>query len=131
MAGVANENRVELTVDSEIFASKVKTIIDNDELTWLGLEPFGQIGSFRSKDVPTLLAFCRENQEYHVVTYTCGQRAVNRYVPNERIYILATGDKNPYIVLNPWINPLRPLIEEDLFGELGCKPEQIKRRPKP
>ena len=130
MAGVANQYRVELTTDGQVFHGKVKTIIDNNELHWLGLEPFGQIGSFLPKDLPTLLAFCCDNSEYHVVTYTSGQRYVNRVVPDEKIYMLATGDKNPYLIFNPWVNPLHPLIEEDLFSKLGCEPDQIKRRRK-
>ncbi len=50
---------------------------------------------------------------------------MNRYVANQRVYMLALGDKNPYLVLNPWIDPRRPLMEEDLFSKLGCEPEQI------
>ncbi|MCX6111290.1 MAG: hypothetical protein NTZ90_16970 [Proteobacteria bacterium] len=130
MAAVANQNRVELTLDSDVFNNLVKIIIDNDELTWLGLEPFGQIGSFRCKDVPSILAFCADYIEYHIVTYTSGDRYVNRYVPGESIYMLATGDKNPYLVFNPWISPRRYLVEEDLFSKLCCEPDQIKRRRK-
>ncbi|MCX6107335.1 MAG: hypothetical protein NTY08_16030 [Proteobacteria bacterium] len=130
MAAVANQNRVELTLDGDIFNRLVNIIIDNEELKWLGLEPFGQIGSFRHKDVATLLAFCIDHLEYHIVTYTSGDRYVNRYVPDESIYMLATGDKNPYIVFNPWISPRRYLIEEEVFSKLGCEPDQIKRRHK-
>ena len=130
LAGVGNENHVELMLDAEEFGKLVRIIVDNDELTWLGLEPFGLIGSFRAKDAPKLLKFCDVNQEHHIVTYTSDHRAMNRYVANQRVYMLALGDKNPYLVLNPWIDPRRPLIEEDLFSKLGCELEQIKRRLK-
>jgi hypothetical protein len=130
MAAVGNENHAELMLDAVEFGKLVRIIVDNDELTWLGLEPFGLIGSFRAKDAAKLLEFCDLNQDHHIVTYTSDHRAMNRYVANQRVYMLAMGDKNPYLVLNPWINPMRPLIEEDLFSKLGCEPEQIKRRLK-
>ena len=40
MAGVGNENHVELMLDAVEFGKLVKIVVDNDELTWLGLEPF-------------------------------------------------------------------------------------------
>jgi hypothetical protein len=130
MAATANENRVELIVDGDIFWSKVYAIRDNDELHWIGLEPFDAIGGFGERGGPKLVEFCAANPEYHIVTYTSDNRFVNRYVPGQRTYKLATGDKNPYLVYNPWINPMRPLIEEDVFGHLGCEAHEIGRRRK-
>ena len=128
MSAVANSERVELTVDSEVFHRAVKIIIDRDEILWLGFDPFSQIGTFQQSDTPSLLDFCAKNPEYHIVTYTSGHRYVNRYVPEQRVYKLATGDKNPYLVYNPWIDPERHLIEEDVFSKLGYEPDQIRRR---
>ena len=66
-----------------------------------------------------------------VHTYTSENRYVNRYVPGQRTYKLATGDSNPYLVYNPWVNPLRPLIQDDVFGQLGCEVHEIGRSKKP
>ena len=131
MSAVANSERVELAVESEVFHRAVKIIIDRDEILWLGFDPFSQIGTFQQSDIPSLLDFCAKNPEYHIVTYTSGHRYVNRYVPDQRVYKLATGDKNPYLVYNPWIDSERHLVEEDVFSKLGCEPDQIRRRRKP
>jgi len=50
MSATANEERVELIVDGEVFWSQVIGINDNDELRWLGLEPFDMIGGFNEND---------------------------------------------------------------------------------
>jgi hypothetical protein len=131
MGAVANDNRVELTVDSEVFHKAVRIIVDRDEIMWLGFDPFSQIGMFQQDDVPALLAFCAGNSEYHIVTYTSSDCYVNRFVLGQHIYMLAKGDKNPYLAHNPWINPMHHLIEEDVFSQLGCEPDQIRRRRKP
>ena len=131
MGAVAYDNRVELILDAEAFHKAVRIIVDRDEILWLGFDPFSQIGSFRQRDVPSLLEFCVNNPEYHIVTYTSGHRYVNRYVPDQRVYMLATGDKNPYLAHNPWIDPMHHLIEEDVFSKLSCEPNQIRRRHKP
>ena len=130
MSAVANSERVELAVESEVFHRAVKIIIDRDEILWLGFDPFSQIGTFQQSDIPSLLDFCAKNPEYHIVTYTSGHRYVNRYVPDQRVYKLATGDKNPYLVYNPWIDSERHLVEEDVFSKLGCEPDQIQGRRK-
>ncbi|MCX6109871.1 MAG: hypothetical protein NTZ90_09760 [Proteobacteria bacterium] len=132
MGATANEHRVELIVDGDIFWSKVRSICDNDELLWLGLQPFNMVGGFTWSDGPSLLEFCAAHSEYHIVTYTSENRYVNRYIPGQRIYRLATGDDNPYLVYNPWVDPLRPLIQEDVFGQLGCEAHEVGQgcRPK-
>ena len=130
MSAVANKNRVELTLKSDVFHRAVKIIVDRDEILWLGFDPFSQIGSFEQSDIPSLLDFCAKNPDYHIVTYTSDHRYVNRYVSVQRVYKLATGDQNPYLVYNPWIDPDRHLIEEDVFSKLSCEPDQIGRRRK-
>jgi len=130
VTAVANINHIELVVESDTFHKAVKIIVDPDELHWLGFDPFSQIGAFQQSDIPSLLDFCQQNPEYHVVTYTSDHRYVNRYVPDQRVYRLATGEKNPYLVYNPWIDPERHLIEEDVFSQLSCEPDQIRRSRK-
>ncbi len=131
MGAVANKEHVELILDSGAFHKAVSIIVDRDEILWLGFDPFSQIGMFQSSDTPSLQDFCEKNPEYHIVTYTSGHRYVNRFVPDQRVYMLATGDKNPYLVHNPWIDPMHHLIEEDVFSQLSCEPNQIRRRRKP
>ena len=131
MVATVDEHRIELIVDGDIFWSKVHTICDTEELRWLDLDPFDMIGGFTEGDGPTLVEFCLAHSEYHIVTYTSENRYVNRYVPGQRTYKLATGDSNPYLVYNPWVNPLRPLIQDDVFGQLGCEVHEIGRSKKP
>jgi hypothetical protein len=130
MVAVADENRVELLIEGPDFYDRVKIVCDNDELEWFDLKPFGLTGTFRADEAPALLKFCKSHADYHIVTYTSGDRYVNRYVPGQRVYHLAKGDRNPYLVYNPWIHPRRPLIDEDIFSKLGCEPGDIKRRRK-
>jgi hypothetical protein len=130
MGAVANQNRVELILDAKTFHRAVKIIVDQEEVRWLGFDPFSQTGSFHPEDVPGILAFCAKNPEYHIVTYTSDHHYVNRYVQGQKSYMLATGDKNPYLVHNPWLDPNHHLIEDDVYAMLGCEPHQIRRRRK-
>jgi len=130
MSATVNEERVELIVEGEVFWGRVNGMNDNDELRWLGLEPFDMIGGFNENDGPTLVNFCAANHEYHIVTYTSEDRYVNRYVPGQSTYRLATGDKNPYLVYNPWVNPLRRLVVEDFLSQLDREADDIDRRRK-
>ncbi len=127
MGAVANINHTELVVKSEDFHKAVKIVVDPNEILWLGFNPFSQTGVFQQSETTLLQNFCAQNPEYHIVTYTSDHRYVNRYVPDQRVYRIATGDKNPYLVYNPWIDPERHLIEEDVFSKFSCKPNQIRR----
>ena len=106
-------------------------VVDPNEILWLGFDPFSQTGAFQQSETTSLLDFCAQNPEYHIVTYTSDHRYINRYVPDQRVYRLATGDKNPYLVYNPWIDPQRHLIEEDVFSKFSCEPDKLKRGRKP
>jgi hypothetical protein len=57
MAGVGNENHVELMLDAEEFGKLVRIIVDNDELTWLGLEPSGSLVRFVRRMPQNSLSF--------------------------------------------------------------------------
>jgi len=89
--GVYHIGRERVLFQDRFEASPVIGINDNDELRWLGLEPFDMIGGFNENDGPTLVNFCAANHEYHIVTCTSEDRYVNRYVPGQRTYRLATG----------------------------------------
>jgi len=127
MGAVANDKRVELTMDGSEFQKRVKVLYDNDELEWLGLKPFDLIGGFAEGDEVALLAFCAENPQYHIVSCD-GERIYNRYIPDLNRYYLAGGEQNPYIVYNPWVDPLLPVLDWDVFENLTCDPREIKRR---
>ena len=129
MGAVANDQRIELIVDSLAFQKRVKMIYDCADLNWLGLTPFDLIGGFCEADQQLLLSFCAENPHFHIVSCD-GERRYNRFLPDFRIYYLAAGERNPYLVCNPWVNPLRPIIDEDVFGKWCCEPHEVNRRRK-
>jgi hypothetical protein len=130
MGAVANNKRIEPAVDGVAFHKAVKIIVERDELLWLGFDPFSQIGMFQQTDVPALLEFCATNSNYHIVTYTSDDCYMNRYVPDQQIYMLASGDNNPYLFYNPRTIENHSLIEEDAFSKLSRKPNQIQRSRK-
>jgi hypothetical protein len=129
MAAVANDQRIELVVDGRAFQKRVKIIRETIELEFLGLTPFDLIGGFCKYDQQKLWSFCAENSQFHMVSCD-GERTYNRHVPDLPIYYIAEGEKNPYLVCNPWVNPLRLVIEEDVFGKWRCEPHEINRRRK-
>jgi|LauGreDrversion4_2_1035121.scaffolds.fasta_scaffold15541_7 hypothetical protein len=99
MAAVTRE-KIELTTSFEEFRDRVELICSYKEIAWLGLEPQSICGMFFSNDVDTLTKFCAENSGYHIVTCTDGTRFENRFIPGYQIYLLASGDKNPLLVVN-------------------------------
>ena len=115
MAASGYGDRVELIVDINEFWNRVGIIGDYYELQWLGfnLEPFPSV--FRPEHIPEMLTFCRENPEYHVVTSITPGRLLNKYVPGRKVYKLAKGDQNPNLLLNPLVNPLRALVDEEVI----------------
>ena len=62
-----------------------------------------------------MVEFCAENPDYHMITILSGGRTINKFVPGERIYQLARGDKNPNLMLSVFGDPKRALVEEDMI----------------
>jgi len=121
MSAVANGHCIELMVDGTEFQNRVKVVYYIDELMWIGLTPFNLIGDFCDDDAETLLKFCAEHPEYHIVSCD-GERVYNRYVAELRSFYLAKGERNPYLVHNPWVNPHLPVIDWDVFEHLPSDP---------
>lgn len=130
MAGVAKFHRVELVTSSEDFRRLVQKISDHDELSWFDLTPGSLLGDIDPSQLALLVQACEQNSDLHVVSYCRDLRTLNRLVPHAAFYYLARGDKNPYLVFNPWVDPKSPLIDGDVFGKLGGEAHKIYRRPK-
>ena len=130
MAGVANPNHIELVVRAEVFHRLVQPVYDNDELAWYGLEPRGLLGDLGPSQLAALIQVCQRHPEFHIISYCKNLRTMNRLVHNAAFFYMAGGDKNPYLVFNPWVDPMGPLLDEDVFGKLGCEPHEIYRRLK-
>ncbi|MCX6105964.1 MAG: hypothetical protein NTY08_09055 [Proteobacteria bacterium] len=128
MAGVANPNHIELIVRTEVFHRLVQPVYDNDELGWYGLEPRGLLGDLGPSQLATLIQVCEQQLEFHIVSCCKNLRTINRLVTDAAIFYLARGDKNPYLVFNPWVDPMASLLDEDVFGKLGCEPHEIYRK---
>lgn len=110
------------------FNTRVGLIQNYQEIERLGLVPRSMEAMFFSRDVATILNFCTQNQEYHVVTCTDGYRLENRYIPGYSMYHLAKGDKDPGLVFNWRLNPNRHLEHEIFIDELEAVLSDIKRR---
>ncbi len=130
MAGTANPNRIELIFRHDAFHRLVQRITDSDELSWYGIEARGLLGDIDPSQLPILIKICEQNREFHIVSFCKNFRLLNRLVFDAAFYYLARGSKNPYLVFNPDADPLTPLLEEDVFGKLGCEPHEIYRRRK-
>ena len=86
------------------------------ELEWLGFYLDNVNGRFGQNQVDLLLDFCEKNPEYHIMTQTHPGRYVNRYIPGNDSYFLANGDKNPTLMLNPFIRENADLFAEDMLN---------------
>lgn len=113
MSATGREDHIELIVDISEFIRRVGFVNSYLELEWLGFKIESYGGSFRARRLPELFAFCAENPEYHIMTYTDLGRIANKYVPDKDLYMLANGDKNPSLVLNHLIDPARALVAEE------------------
>ena len=115
MSATGREDHIELIVDMDDFCRRVGLVSSYRELEWLGFEMEGFGGTFRARRLPELFAFCADNPDYHIMTYTDQGRVANKYVPDKNIYFLAKGDKNPCLVLNHLIDPARALVTEKMI----------------
>ena len=56
------------------------------------------------------------NSTYHIVTSLGEGRNINKYIPGQRVYSLARGDKNPCLMLSAFADPKRALVDEDMIS---------------
>ena len=114
MAACGQQDKLELITSVADFFRRTGIVADYRELEWLGFKLDNYIGIFSKKYLPQLLEFCEANPEYHIVTSTEPGRLVNAYIPGKKTYNLAKGDPSSNLVHNRFLDPRRPLIDEDL-----------------
>jgi len=115
MAGATGqEDRVELMVDINEFYNRTGLIASYLRLIALGFNVEHYGATFRPDRLPDLIEFCESNPEYHILTCMAPGRTVNRYVEGKNLYRLGNGDKNPYLVLNIFVDPARALVAEEM-----------------
>ncbi|MBF0442653.1 MAG: hypothetical protein HQK54_12170 [Oligoflexales bacterium] len=118
MSASCHEYKIELTDNVHAFFRQTGIILNHEELEWLGFQlKNGFTTIFGDSEVPLIIQFCEENPEYHIITMTQPGHIENRYVPGKRVYYLAKGDKNPNLVLNPFIGPNAPLFIEKVTNQ--------------
>ena len=130
MSASAQQDKLEIMVSTPAFYDRTGIIVDYQEIEWLGFNLDNFVGMFGQEDLAALLKFCEENPEYHIVSNTELGRSINKYVPDRKIYQLANGDKNPNLVLNWSLDPMRPLIHEDILREAFAVLNDVKNRYK-
>jgi len=131
MPGTAAEYKMELTFDVHAFYRRTGTILNSLELEWLGLKFDDLSAIFRGYEVNLILDFCKDNDEYHIITMTEPGRLENRYVPGKRVYYLAKGDKNQNLAVNPFVGPNAALFEERVIQTTLAIISDVKRSDKP
>ena len=115
MAAYANEDRLELVFDIPEFYRRVGIVTPYTQLLALGLPVCDFSSGVYNDAVLPMVEFCAENPDYHMITILSGGRTINKFVPGERIYQLARGDKNPNLMLSVFGDPDRALVEEDMI----------------
>ena len=130
MGARARENQVELIVQSKEFKRRVGLISNYYDLEWLGLNGHDFCGVFGAGHLPQLISFCRENPEYHIVSCDGPGRSVNRLLFGKDFYQIASGDRNPAIVLNYLLDPKLMVSWEDAVSSALAVFDDVKNRIK-
>ena len=130
MGATCREFGQEITDDFSTFFDRVGMLRYYKELESLGFFLDNFTGIFHEKQVNQILGFCEKNGAYHIVTQTRPGRYENRYVPGCRTYFLADGDKNPNLVLNPFIKKSAELFSEEVFDKALTMILEIDRSDK-
>ena len=121
---------MELTHDIHAFYRRTGTILNHEELEWLGLKFDDSSAIFGDSTVHIILDFCRRNADYHIITMTEPGRLENRHVPDQRVYYLANGDKNPNLAVNPFVGPDAALFAEQVVETALAIVSDMKRGDK-
>ena len=89
------------------FNNLVGLIRCSEELKNLGIDSCDQHGHFFPKRAAELIQFCKQNHEYHIVSYMPNMK-INKFIPGASLYFLANGDPNPQLLYST------ALCEEEL-----------------
>ena len=87
----------EMSHELHVFFKQVGKVWIYDELKFLDLEPDMLTGEFRCDSVQSLIDFCAENREYHIISCKDG-KVFNKFIPGARRYYLADRDADPDLV---------------------------------
>jgi len=130
MGATYKEFGSELTDDYSAFFDRVGMLRYYKDLEPLGFYLDNFTGIFYEKQAKQLLNFCERNNAYHIVTQTHPGRYENRCVPGCRTYFLADGDKNPNLVLNPFLKKSVELFSEEVSDKALAMILEINRSGK-
>lgn len=64
----------------------------------IAIVPCNHFGVFWPSRAPELLAFCRANSDYHIMSQLGPAVTLNRFTAGATMYFLAAGDANPHII---------------------------------
>ena len=126
MGAKANQGKVELMVKFGEYFRRVGAVKNFYELERLGLAGQDFAGCFGTHLLPTLVAFIKENPQYHIVSSVGKDRFVNRISADANGYILARGDRDPGLELNFLLEPEWPLIYEEGMAAAIAELNNIK-----
>ena len=117
MGAKAESNAIQITDDYCAFSDQTGIFLTSIELAFLGFQRDCFSGFFRSPELPAILAFCKENPSYHIISVTEPGRYENRYVSGKQLYFLGDGDTNPNLVLNLFLKKSPELFAEEGLAE--------------
>ncbi|MBF0441546.1 MAG: hypothetical protein HQK54_06550 [Oligoflexales bacterium] len=116
-SGTKRENDLDVTEDYNLFIERTGLLLSQRQVTALGIRTDNIGATFWESSTGMLLDFCKENPMYHVVTIIRPGRIENRYIPRKNIYMLASGDKNPKLVLDMCLKKDPNLFIEGMLEE--------------
>ena len=85
---------------------RLRTVpLSDTDFALLDIVPDDRIGFFNSNRLSELTTFCRNNPEYHIISYLKHNRVrVNAVVSTAHFYRLGQGDKDPELMCIPPIS---------------------------
>ena len=129
-AATRQENYVEVTDDYSDFMKRIGLLFGPRQMSVIGIPPDEIWGTFWESSSSMLLAFCKENPTYHILTSTGPGRFENRYIPGQKFYLLGEGDKNPNLVLDICLIKNPNLLLEEMLEEALAKSYSVDRGDK-
>lgn len=97
---------MKITNDLREFRLRAGPLMDLD-FALLDITPTTQLGFFAHSRLAELLAFCRSNPEYHIISFLKQVPVkVNDVIDDAAFYMLAQGDSDPELMYVPRMNEM-------------------------
>ena len=127
MGASAKEEQLEIIENMVEFSKRVGMIDFAEDVEPLGFKLVSVTATFGDREIESLISFCNENPQYHIVTEISSFVYRNKYVPEGDCWHIADGDANPNLLRHPYLNSSFELYLEDIQQKLAAKITEIYR----